>query len=67
MNRRPKLYNTLFNLFKSTPWLDRRHWITFIWMVYGIIQVRKIHPAEWAPFVQSRADKAQSVERRFTR
>ncbi len=29
--------------------------------------MRKIHPAEWVPFVQSRANQAQSTERRFTR
>jgi len=67
MKSQPKLYKTLFGFFKCSPWLDKRHWITFIWMVYGIIQVRKIHPSEWVPFVQSRANQAQSTERRFTR
>ena len=36
-------------------------------MVYSLIQVREINLPEWIPFVKSRAKKAQSTERRFSR
>jgi hypothetical protein len=61
------LYQAIATFLQSGNWKDKRHKITLIWMVYGLIQVRKINIPEWIPFVQSRAKKAQSTERRFSR
>lgn len=36
-------------------------------MVFGLIQTHDINLPEWIPFVHSRAKKAQSTERRFSR
>ena len=67
MKRTPKLYNALFELLKPSFWLDKRHRITFVWMVVGLIESAKINLSEWTPFVVGRARFAQSRERRFKR
>ena len=36
-------------------------------MVYGLIQSKESNLSEWIPFVRSKAQKAQSTERRFSR
>ncbi|MDM8564821.1 hypothetical protein QUF74_04130 [Candidatus Halobeggiatoa sp. HSG11] len=61
------LLTTLSNFLSSSNWKDKRHKITLLWMVYSLIQVREINLPEWIPFVKSRAQKAQSTERRFSR
>ena len=67
IKRAPKLYNGLFELLKPSFWLDKRHRITFVWMVVGLIESAKINLSEWTPFVVGRARFAQSRERRFKR
>jgi hypothetical protein len=61
------LFQALSNLLSLSTWKDKRHKLTLIWMVYGLIQVREINLPEWIPFVSSRARQAQSTERRFSR
>lgn len=67
MKRTPKLYNVLLNILKQVLWLDKRHMITFVWMVFALIQTRKINLSQWVPFIDARAKQAQSTERRLTR
>ena len=68
MKNTPNLYDTLIQILgQHTHWLDIRHLHTLIWMIVGLIQSRNISLPEWAPFVDSRAQFAQSTVRRFSR
>jgi len=68
MENTPNLYNTLFQILSQhAHWLDIRHLHTLIWMIVGLIHSKTISLPEWAPFVDSRAQYAQSTVRRFSR
>jgi len=67
MNSRPQLYKILSNLLILSIWTDIRHKATFLWMVYGLIQSKESNLTEWIPFVISKAQRANSTERRFSR
>lgn len=62
------LYDTLVeSLGQLAKWLDKRHLQTLAWMMIGLIQSGKIGLTEWIPYTNSRAQFAQSTQRRFTR
>ncbi len=63
----PQLYKNLSELLCLSQWKDSRHKVTFLWMIYGLIQSKESNLSEWIPFVNSKAKKAQSTERRFSR
>jgi hypothetical protein len=63
----PPLYKSLSKLLSLSTWKDQRHKNTLLWMVFGLIQTQDINLPKWIPFVFSRAKKAQSTERRFSR
>jgi len=66
MENTSRLYDTLFKVLGEEPnWLDIRHLKTLAWMMVGLIASNVISLTEWAPFVQSRAQYAQSTVRRF--
>lgn len=68
MENTSRLYDTLIKVFGEEPnWLDIRHLKTLVWMMVGLIASNVISLTEWAPFVQSRAQYAQSTVRRFRR
>ena len=68
MENTPDLYDTLFQIFSQYQhWLDIRHLHTLLWMVVGLIRSRDIGLPSWVPFVNSRAQYAQSTIRRFSR
>ncbi|NOQ35394.1 MAG: transposase [Methylococcaceae bacterium] len=67
MKVRPQLYKTLSKLLILSTWKDIRHKFTFLWMVYGLIQSKESNIPEWIPFVSTKAEQAQSTERRFSR
>jgi hypothetical protein len=67
MTRTNPIFQALSTFLLLSQWKDKRHKVTLLWMVYGLIQVREINIPQWIPFVQSRAKKAQSTERRFSR
>jgi hypothetical protein len=48
-------------------WRDVRHLQTLCWMMIGIIESEKVHPSGFGVHVKSRAQKAQSHQRRFRR
>lgn len=63
-----RLYDTLMGtLGQLTKWLDKRHRITLVWMMVGLVMTEKIGLTHWIPFVKSRATFAQSTQRRFSR
>lgn len=67
MKALPQLYKTLSQLLSLSVWKDIRHKFTLQWMIYGLIQSRESNIPEWIPFVSSKAQQAQSTERRFAR
>lgn len=68
MENTPNLYNTLFQILSQHAcWLDIRHLHTLVWMIVGLIHSKTISLSEWVPFVDSRAQYAQSTVRRFSR
>lgn len=67
MKPKPPLYKALYQLISLSLFKDKRHKVTLLWMVYGLISIKDINLPEWIPFVQSRAQQAQSTERRFSR
>lgn len=63
-----RLYDTLMeSLEQPARWLDKRHLKTLVWMIVGLVMTGKIGLTHWIPFVSSRAEFAQSTQRRFAR
>ena len=68
MEKSPRLYSELVALCgQPGQWCDVRHVQTFAWMVGGLIQAQCVNLTAWVPFVQGRAQYAQSTQRRFRR
>jgi len=68
MEKSPRLYSELMALCgQPGQWCDVRHVQTFAWMVVGLIQAQCVKLPAWVPFVQGRAQYAQSTQRRFRR
>lgn len=68
MRIKSRFYNTINKvLSQHQKWLDVRHKFTLAWMVIGLIRSEKISPTAWIPYVESRAQYAQSTQRRFHR
>ena len=51
----------------SKEWADLRHLYTLVWMVIGLIHSSSVNLTKWAMYIQSRANLAQSKQRRFSR
>jgi len=68
MEDTPRLYHTLVGVLgQPRQWLDVRHLQTLAWMIVGLLQSGLISLTQWAPYVQGRAELAQSTVRRFSR
>jgi hypothetical protein len=68
MEKSPRLYSELVALCgQPGQWRDVRHLQTLAWMVSGLIQAACVQLPTWVPFVQGRAQYAQSTQRRFRR
>jgi len=68
MENPPRLYSELVALCgQPGQWRDVRHLQTLAWMVVGLIQAEWVKLTAWVPFVQGRAQYAQSTQRRFRR
>lgn len=63
----PLYHKVLEHLVAHAPCKDLRHHKTLAWMVSSLIQSGSSHLSEWIVYVESRAQKAQSTERRFSR
>ena len=63
------LYHALESYLSQCPklWKDVRHLRNIVWMMLGMIQSEKVHPSGFGVYVKSRAQKAQSKQRRFRR
>jgi len=61
-----RLYETLVSVLRQPQqWLDLRHIQTLAWMMVGLMESGLIGLHAWAPYVQGRAQFAQSTVRRF--
>ncbi len=68
MEKSPRLYSELLELCgQPGQWRDVRHVQTLAWMVGGLVQAECVNLTAWTPFVQGRAQYAQSTQRRFRR
>jgi len=68
MENTSRLYDTLVETFGQLPmWRDRRHLYTLAWMLVGWLSAAEAGLCAWIPYVKSRAQMAQSVQRRFRR
>ena len=68
MEKSPRLYSELLELCgQPGQWRDVRHGQTLAWMVGGLIQAECVNLTAWTPFVQGRAQYAQSTQRRLRR
>jgi hypothetical protein len=64
-----RLYNALNDFLRQCDivWQDARHLKTLCWMMIGIIQSQNVHLNGFGVYVVSRAQVAQSHQRRFRR
>ena len=68
MENSSRLYRVIVTLLSSSKeWADLRHLYTLVWMVIGLIHSGSVNLSKWAMYVQSRANFAQSKQRRFSR
>lgn len=66
--RTSRLHDQLQSLLsQSSAWADQRHLQTLIWMVIGLICSECINLSKWRVYVKTRAQFAQSYQRRFSR
>lgn len=62
------LYGQLFALLRQhSRASDLRHLKTLAWMVSALLYSGQLSLPAWEPYIQSRATKAQSLERRWRR
>ncbi len=64
-----RLYDALNDFLRQceNQWRDVRHLKTLCWMAIGIIQSQNVHLNGFGVYVKSRAQMAQSHQRRFRR
>src|SRR5215213_292766 len=68
MGKPPRLYSELVEICgQAGQWRDVRHVQSLAWMVVGLSQAECVKLTAWIPFVQGRAQYAQSTQRRFRR
>jgi len=68
MKIRSRLYITIIKILSQhKKWLDVRHMFTLAWMVVGAIRSERINLTAWIPYVEGKAQYAQSTQRRFQR
>ncbi|MEM8831991.1 MAG: transposase [Cyanobacteria bacterium P01_G01_bin.19] len=68
MSRSTLLYHQLLSLLSQySKYRDFRHLKALAWMINALICSSKINLSEWESYVISRANQAQSIERRWQR
>jgi len=68
MSNSTHLYNQLLEFFRQySKFKDLRHLKALAWMVSALICSGQLSLPAWEPYVPCRAEKAQSVERRWRR
>ena len=68
MSNSTPIYDQLFSFLRQhSQSKDLRHLKALAWMVNALICSGQLSLSAWEPYVASRAQKAQSVERRWQR
>ena len=68
MSTSTSVYNQLLSLLRQhSQYRDLRHLKALAWMINTLIFSGTINLSEWESYVPSRAQKAQSTERRWQR
>jgi hypothetical protein len=68
MAKTSHIYHELLKLLgQSKTWADIRHLHTLSWMVIGLIYSECISLTKWTTYIDSRAQFAQSHQRRLSR
>lgn len=68
MSDHPHLYDQLQQYFSQySHYRDKRHLVTLSWMVVGVLLSQSLSLSEWEPYVISRAQQAQSYQKRWSR
>lgn len=68
MSNSTRLYGQLLDFLRQySCYCDLRHLKALSWMVSALICCGKLSLPAWEPYVSGRAQKAQSVERRWSR
>ena len=68
MQNTTQLYRQMFHyLSQYSQHCDLRHLQALSWMVSALVCSQKLNLTAWEPYVQSRAQKAQSYQRRWSR
>lgn len=68
MTHHPHLYDQLRQyLSQYSHYRDKRHLVTLSWMVSGVLLSQSLSLTEWEPYVISRAQQAQSYQKRWSR
>jgi hypothetical protein len=68
MSTSTPLYNQLLSLLSQhSQYRDLRHLKALSWMINALILSSQINLSEWESYVISRANQAQSIERRWQR
>lgn len=68
MEKASRLYDALVVfLGQSQQWADVRHMYVLAWMVVGLVGEGSVNLSRWIMTVQSKAQFAQSTQRRFAR
>ena len=68
MSHHPHLYHQLRQyLSQYSRYRDQRHLATLSWMSVGVLLSQSLNLNEWEPYVISRAQQAQSYQKRWSR
>jgi hypothetical protein len=67
MKTTSRLYDDLYKLLGQSDWVDRRHLQTLVWMLLGLLCSGCVSLTRWTAYINSRATRAQSYQRRLSR
>lgn len=63
-----KIYTEVYQYLKEgSKFVDLRHLVTLAWMVAALLGSQKVNQSEWGSYVQSRAKKEDSNQKRWRR
>jgi len=68
MNGQTCLHDQVYRyLQQGSEFVDKRHLQVLSWIVSALLGCQRLNPSAWEPYVNSRAEKAQSYQRRWSR
>ena len=68
MKTENRIFSQVYSyLEQGSRFVDKRHLTVLSWMVTALLSSQSLNQARWEPFVQSRAEQANSYQRRWNR